>query len=93
MLRKIFALFLCLGLMESSAYAVSYDVIIAGGGTGGSSAAIQASRMGVSVLIVEPSGMLGGQATAAGVSTMDDMSGIESGIYREFMDRVREYYA
>ncbi|MBR1487119.1 MAG: FAD-dependent oxidoreductase, partial [Synergistaceae bacterium] len=56
----------------------SYDLIIAGGGTGGTGAAIQASRLGVSVLIVEPTSMLGGQATAAGVSTMDDMSRIES---------------
>lgn len=72
---------------------VSYDVIIAGGGMGGTGAAIQASRMGMKVLIVEPSNMLGGQATAAGVSTMDDMSNIESGIYHEFMNKVREHYA
>ena len=72
---------------------VSYDVVIAGGGMGGTGAAIQASRMGMRVLVVEPSNMLGGQATAAGVSTMDDMSNIESGIYHEFMNKVREYYA
>ncbi len=70
----------------------SYDVIIAGGGMGGTGAALQASRMGMSVLVVEPSYMLGGQATAAGVSTMDDMSGIESGVYHEFMNRVRAHY-
>ncbi len=73
--------------------AVSYDVIVAGGGMGGSGAALQATRMGMRVLVVEPSNMLGGQATAAGVSTMDDMSNIESGIYHEFMNRVRDYYA
>ena len=72
---------------------VSYDVVVAGGGMGGVGAAIQASRMGMKVLVVEASNMLGGQATAAGVSTMDDMSGIESGIYHEFMDRVRAHYA
>ena len=73
---------------------VSYDVVIAGGGMGGSAAAIQASRLGARVLIVEPTNMLGGQSTAAGVSTMDDMSRLrESGIYREFMDKVREHYA
>ena len=71
----------------------SYDVVIAGGGTGGTAAAIQASRLGVSVLIIEPTSMLGGQATAAGVSTMDDMSRIESGIYKEFIDRVKKYYS
>ena len=72
---------------------VSYDVVIAGGGMGGTGAAIQASRMGARVLVVEPTGMLGGQATAAGVSTMDDMSNIESGVYHEFMNSVRAYYA
>ncbi len=71
----------------------SYDVVIAGGGTGGTAAAIQASRLGVSVLVIEPTSMLGGQATAAGVSTMDDMSRLESGIYKEFIDSVEKYYS
>ena len=89
---SVVILVLCL---SHSSYAVEndYDVVIAGGGMGGTAAAIQASRMGVKVLIVEPTYMLGGQATAAGVSTMDDMSGIESGIYLEFINKVRDYYA
>ncbi|MBR0185131.1 MAG: FAD-dependent oxidoreductase, partial [Synergistaceae bacterium] len=70
----------------------SYDIIIAGGGTGGISAAIQAARMGVSVLVVESSTWIGGQATAAGVSTMDDMSRQMSGIYEEFISRIKSYY-
>ena len=70
----------------------SYDIIIAGGGTGGISAAIQAARMGASVLVVEPSTWIGGQATAAGVSTMDDMSRQKSGIYLEFINRIKNYY-
>ena len=70
----------------------SYDIIIAGGGTGGISAAIQAARMGASVLVVEPSTWIGGQATAAGVSTMDDMSRQMSGIYEEFINRIKSYY-
>lgn len=70
----------------------SYDIIIAGGGTGGISAAIQAARMGASVLVVEPSTWIGGQATAAGVSTMDDMSRQKSGIYLEFINRIKKHY-
>ena len=70
----------------------SYDIIIAGAGTGGISAAIQAARMGSSVLVVEPSTWIGGQATAAGVSTMDDMSRQKSGIYLEFINRIKNYY-
>ena len=69
----------------------SYDIIIAGAGTGGISAAIQAARMGSSVLVVEPSTWIGGQA-AAGVSTMDDMSRQKSGIYLEFINRIKAYY-
>ncbi len=78
---------------SEQAVAVSYDIIIAGGGMGGSAAAIQASRMGARVLIIEPTELLGGQATAAGVSTMDDMSRQDSGLYREFINKVKDYYA
>ena len=94
--RKI--LLLVLILISSAASAASrhsrssYDIIIAGGGTGGISAAIQAARMGASVLVVEPSTWIGGQATAAGVSTMDDMSRQKSGIYLEFVNRIKSYY-
>ncbi|MBQ7543641.1 MAG: FAD-dependent oxidoreductase [Synergistaceae bacterium] len=70
----------------------SYEIIIAGGGTGGISAAIQAARMGANVLVVEPSTWIGGQATAAGVSNMDDMSRQKSGIYAEFISRIKSYY-
>ena len=70
----------------------SYDIIVAGAGTGGISAAIQAARMGASVLVVEPSTWIGGQATAAGVSTMDDMSRQQSGLYRELISRLQNYY-
>ena len=90
--KKFSALIAFLILTSSSAFA--YDIIIAGGGMSGVSAAIQATRLGASVLILEPTSMLGGQATAAGVSTMDDMSRLnESGIYREFMNRVRSHYS
>ena len=70
----------------------NYDVIIAGAGTGGMAAAIQAARMGCSVLVLEPSGWVGGQAIAAGVSTMDDLSALESGLYLELINKLRAYY-
>ena len=66
-MRKIL-LALTLLFISSQAYSLeSYDVVIAGGGTGGTAAAIQASRLGVSVLIVEPTYMLGGQIGRAHV--------------------------
>ncbi|MBQ9403382.1 MAG: FAD-dependent oxidoreductase, partial [Synergistaceae bacterium] len=78
-------IFLSLQAHEALALQSAYDVIIAGAGTGGISAAIQASRMGAEVLLIESTSMLGGQATAAGVSTMDDYSGQMSGLYAEFI--------
>ena len=92
--RKILCALILL-LIPSSAIALQdhYDIIIAGAGTGGISAAIQAASMGAEVLVVEPSSMLGGQAIAAGVSNMDDLSAQQSGIYADFMSRVEEYYA
>ncbi len=90
--KKFSALIAFLILSSSASFA--HDIIIAGGGMSGVSAAIQATRLGASVLIIEPTNMLGGQATAAGVSTMDDMTRLkESGIYREFMNRVRSHYS
>ena len=75
----------------------SYDVVIAGAGMGGIAAGIQAARMGASVLIIEPSSWVGGQACAAGVSTMDtfndfSQSGFHSGLYAEFINKMRGYY-
>ena len=44
-----------------------YDVIVAGGGTGGFAAAIGAARCGARVLLVEKHGFAGGAATASNV--------------------------
>jgi hypothetical protein len=78
---------------------LAYDIVVVGGGTGGVSAAIQAARQGVRVAIVEPTDWLGGQMSAAAVSTMDEgysRSGVvierDSGIYKEFVQRVSSKY-
>ncbi|WZL81205.1 FAD-dependent oxidoreductase [Vallitaleaceae bacterium 9-2] len=47
-----------------------YDVIIIGGGTSGTMAAIAAARNGADVLLVEKNGYLGGVMTGAGVGPM-----------------------
>ena len=69
-----------------------YDVVVAGGCMSGIAAALQASRLGASVLVVEPSDWIGGQATAAVVSTMDDLSRLRSGLYLEFISKLKLYY-
>ncbi|NLD97388.1 MAG: FAD-dependent oxidoreductase [Synergistaceae bacterium] len=71
---------------------MEYDVVVAGGGAGGTSAAIAAVRLGARVALLEETDWLGGQMTAAGVSTMDDLSGNKTGIYGEFSENVRYHY-
>ncbi|GHV27135.1 hypothetical protein FACS1894167_01620 [Synergistales bacterium] len=69
-----------------------YDVVVVGAGTSGCAAAIQAARMGASAAVIEASDYIGGQL-AAGVTTMDDLGRTRTGIYREFIERVRSYYS
>ena len=45
-----------------------YDVVVVGGGTAGTVAAVQSGRAGARTLLVEKNGILGGTMTAAGVN-------------------------
>ena len=88
----LFSIF-CVSFSSASwASNYEYDVIVAGGGAGGITAAIQAARSGAKVAVFEPGSWIGGQMTAAGVSTMDDMSRQKSGLYLDFITRVNNYY-
>lgn len=69
-----------------------YDVVVVGASSGGVSAAIQAARGGSKVALLEKTDWIGGQMTAAAVSTMDGNYDFPSGIYSEFIERVRNYY-
>ncbi|MDR3076862.1 MAG: FAD-dependent oxidoreductase [Synergistaceae bacterium] len=71
----------------------TYGLVVAGAGAGGTAAAIQAARSGLSVALVEESDFVGGQITGAAVSTMDDVGRTRTGIYLEFIERVRAHYA
>lgn len=51
-----------------------YDLVVAGGGPGGSAAAICAARLGAKVLLVEATGCLGGMGTSALVSAWSDLA-------------------
>ena len=65
------------------------DVLVIGGTTSGTSAAIAAAREGVSTLVVEPTPMLGGMLTAQGVSAIDGNDGLPSGFWNEFREALR----
>lgn len=71
-----------------------YDVVIAGAGTGGCGAAIQAARMGCSVLLLEETDWIGGQMNAAAVTSMDEGGTLvrERGLYRELCDQIAAHY-
>lgn len=69
------------------------DVIVAGAGSGGVVAAIQAARAGASVILLEETDWVGGQMTAAGVTSMDGGDPAwTGGIYKEFIDKVKNHY-
>lgn len=62
------------------------DVLIIGGGAGGTSAGIQSARMGAGTVILEETPWIGGMLTAAGVSCVDGNYQLQSGIFGEFVD-------
>lgn len=71
------------------------DVIIIGGGLGGCTAAMAAARSGARVIMTEETDWIGGQLTSQAVPP-DEHRWIESfgctRTYREFRERVRDYY-
>lgn len=77
-----------------AAAAAEYDIVVSGGGTAGWAAAVQAARMGRSVLLIEETDWIGGQMSAAGVTSMDESGPLirERGIYREFHESMVNYY-
>ncbi|MBL9133987.1 MAG: FAD-dependent oxidoreductase [Verrucomicrobiaceae bacterium] len=82
----------------SEKIAAEYDIVIAGAGTGGWAAAVQAARMGARVLLLDETDWIGGQMSCAAVTTMDEDSVWmkfpvrERGIYREFHESMITHY-
>lgn len=71
-----------------------YDIVIAGAGSSGWAAAVQAARMGRRVLLLEETDWIGGQMAAAAVTSMDESGPLirERGIYRQFHESMVAYY-
>lgn len=70
----------------------NYDVVIYGGTSAGIASAIQSSRMGKSVVLIEPSNRLGGLTTGGLGQTDIGNKHIVGGISREFYQNIRKYY-
>jgi hypothetical protein len=71
----------------------AYDIVVYGGTSGGVAAAIQAKRMGRSVVLIEPGKHLGGLTSGGlGATDIGNKAAI-GGVSREFYGKVYEYYA
>ncbi|WP_201301066.1 FAD-dependent oxidoreductase [Sunxiuqinia indica] len=93
-LRCTIILFLMPGLSscQRAGNSNEADIIIYGGTSSGLAAAIQAKRMGKSVIVLEPSGRIGGLTTGGLGQTDIGKKHAIGGIAREFYQNIRKYY-
>ncbi|MEH2256459.1 FAD-dependent oxidoreductase [Nostoc sp.] len=68
------------------------DVLVVGGGTGGTAAAIQAARRGAKTILVSEFPWLGGMLTSAGVSVPDgnELEAFQTGLWGTFLQQLRQ---
>ncbi len=71
---------------------VRADVVVYGGSSAGVTAAVQAARQGCRVVLIEPSGHLGGMSSSGLGMTDNGSTGTIGGMAREFYHRVYKYY-
>ena len=71
---------------------VVHDLVVYGGNAAGVAAAVQASRLGASVVLLEPGPALGGLTTGGlGATDVGDKR-VVGGLAREFYQRVHDHY-
>ncbi|NHC34065.1 FAD-dependent oxidoreductase [Scytonema millei] len=70
----------------------STDVLVVGGGTGGTAAAIQAARSGAKTMLVSEFPWLGGMLTSAGVSVPDgnELVAWQTGLWGAFLRELQQ---
>ena len=71
---------------------VQFDVLVVGGSTGGTTAGIQAARMGCETVVVEEFDWLGGMLTSAGVSAVDGNYMLPGGLWGEYKNALIDHY-
>lgn len=86
------AAFMVLAQVQIQARTIHTDLLIIGGGASGTTAGIQAARMGVQTLIIEETRWLGGMLTSAGVSAIDGNHNMPSGLWGEFRQKLYDHY-
>ena len=70
----------------------TYDLVVYGGTSAGISTAIEASRLGKSVVLIEPTGRVGGLTTGGLGQTDIGNKMVVGGISREFYQGIKRYY-
>lgn len=91
--QKSFLIFVLFFLFSTKTFSQKqYDIVIYGGTSAGISSAIQSSRMGKTVVLIEPTGRLGGLTTGGlGQTDIGNKQAI-GGISREFYSKISNYY-
>ena len=91
-LMAAFTIFTSTLFTSAKSSATEYDVVVYGGTSAGITAAIQASRLGKSVILLEPSKYLGGLSTSGlGYTDTGNKQAI-GGLSREFYQRIKKSY-
>jgi hypothetical protein len=95
--RRLFAFVCCFPfcVIQASwliAAAIDRDVVVYGGNSAGVAAAVQAARLGKSVVLVSPTKRLGGLTTNGLGATDSGDKNVIGGLAREFYQRLKRYY-
>lgn len=92
-MKKLLSLILLFTIVQLSiGQTKKYDIVIYGGTSAGVAAAIQSSRMGKSVVLIEPTNRIGGLTTGGlGQTDIGNKQAI-GGISREFYENIKKYY-
>jgi hypothetical protein len=72
---------------DSQINKITTDILVIGGGTGGTAAAVQAARRGAKTILISEFPWLGGMLTSAGVSAPDgnELAAFQTGLWGAFM--------
>lgn len=92
-MKKIIGFLILISLAQVTyGQSEKYDIVVYGGTSSGVAAAIQSSRMGKSVVLIEPTTRIGGLTTGGlGQTDIGNKQAI-GGISREFYENIKSYY-
>jgi hypothetical protein len=92
MTKRLFALLVFFNFSFAYAQTIKTDVLVIGGTPSGVTAAIQCARSKVKTILVEASSRLCPDMKDAGMVTVKADRNIPSGIWGEFLKRIKEHY-